>query len=112
MKNGAQGAVSLGKKSTQIQNWQARNAIQQHSLRKGQLVIPKSVRQSAHLAPGDILSVSYVEGEIRLKPLASVAATSLDEVAGCLAKPGRKRMSERQTQTAIKARLKARHSAA
>lgn len=74
---------------------------------KGQLVIPKAVRQSAHLAPGDVLSVSYVGGEIRLKPLAPVATTSLDEVAGCLAKPGRKPLSEAQTQAAIKARLKA-----
>lgn len=47
-----------------------------------------------------------------LKPLAPVAATSLDEEAGCLAKPGRQRLSEAQTQAAIKARLKARHSAA
>jgi len=43
-----------------------------------------------------------------LKPLAPVAATSLDEVAGCLAKPGHQRLSEAQTQAAIKAR----HSAA
>jgi len=74
---------------------------------KGQLVIPKAVRQSAQLAPGDVLSVRYVDGEIRLKPVAPVAATSLDEVAGCLAKPGRKRLSEAQTQAAIKARLMA-----
>lgn len=79
---------------------------------KGQLVIPKAVRQSAHLAPGDVLSVSYVDGEIRLKPLPPTSSTSLDEVAGCLAKPGRKRLSEAQTQAAIKARLKARHAAA
>ncbi len=79
---------------------------------KGQVVIPKAVRQSAHLAPGDVLSVSYVNGEIRLRPLAPVAATSLDEVAGCLARPGRQRLSEAQTRAAIKARLKAKHAAA
>ncbi|MDO8442629.1 MAG: AbrB/MazE/SpoVT family DNA-binding domain-containing protein [Polaromonas sp.] len=79
---------------------------------KGQLVIPKAVRQSAQLAPGDVLSVSYVDGEIRLKPVAPAVATSLDEVAGCLAKPGRKRLSEAQTRAAIKARLKAKHAAA
>jgi len=32
---------------------------------------------------------------------------TLDEVAGCLARPGRKLLSEAKTQTAIKARLKA-----
>ena len=79
---------------------------------KGQLVIPKAVRQSAHLAPGAVMAVSYVNGEIRLKPLPPTASTSLDEVAGCLAKPGRKRLSDQQTQDAIKARLKARHAAA
>lgn len=79
---------------------------------KGQLVIPKAVRQSAKLAPGDVLSVNYVDGEIRLRLVAPAAATSLDEVAGCLAKPGWKRLSEAQTQVAIKAKLKARHSAA
>lgn len=78
---------------------------------KGQLVIPKAVRQSAHLQPGDVLSVSYVDGEIRLKPVAPSKPSSLDEVAGFLAKRGRKRMDETQTEAAIKARLKARHAA-
>jgi AbrB family looped-hinge helix DNA binding protein len=74
---------------------------------KGQLVIPKAVRQSAQLAPGDVLSVRYVDGEIRLKPVTVVTPTSLAEVAGCLAKPGRRRLSQAQTQAAIRARLEA-----
>lgn len=79
---------------------------------KGQLVIPKAVRQSANLAPGDVLSVRYVDGEIRLRPVTVVAPTSLDEVAGCLAQPGRKPLGQAQTQAAIKARLKAQFKAA
>ena len=79
---------------------------------KGQLVIPKAVRQSAHLAPGDVLSVRYVDGEIRLKPVTGVVPTSLAEVAGCLAKPGQKPLGQAQTQAAIKARLKARFKVA
>lgn len=79
---------------------------------KGQLVIPKAVRQSAHLVPGDVLSVRYVDGEIRLRPVSVAPATSLAEVAGCLAQPGRKPMGQAQTQAAIKARLKARFKAA
>ena len=75
---------------------------------KGQLLIPKAVRQSAHLAPGDVLSVRYVDGEIRLKPVTGVVPTSLAEVAGCLARPGQKPLGDAQTQAAIKARLKAR----
>jgi AbrB family looped-hinge helix DNA binding protein len=79
---------------------------------KGQLVIPKAVRQSAHLAPGDVLSVRYVDGEIRLRPVTVVAPTSLAEVAGCLARPGRKPLGQAQTQAAIKARLKVQFRAA
>ena len=78
---------------------------------KGQLVIPKGLRLSANLQPGDQLAVSYVGGEIRLRPLPAPATSSLDAVAGCLAKPGHQRLSDEQTQTAIKARLKARRAA-
>jgi AbrB family looped-hinge helix DNA binding protein len=78
---------------------------------KGQLVIPKDLRRSAKLQPGDRLAVSYVEGEIRLRPLPARATSSLDTVAGCLAKPGHKRLSEQHTQAAIKARLKTRNAA-
>jgi AbrB family looped-hinge helix DNA binding protein len=79
---------------------------------KGQLVIPKAVRQSAQLAAGDLLTVCYVDGEIRLKPVAGIMPTSLAEVAGCLAKPGRKPLGHAQTQTAIRARLKAKFKVA
>lgn len=79
---------------------------------KGQLVIPKAVRQSAQLAPGDVLSVRYVDGEIRLKPVTVAAPTSLAEVAGCLARPGRRRLSQAQTQAAIRARLEAKFKVA
>ena len=74
---------------------------------KGQLVIPKAVRQTAQLVPGDVLSVRYVDGEIRLKAVTGVMPTSLAEVAGCLARPGHKPLSPAQTRAAIRARLKA-----
>lgn len=78
---------------------------------KGQLVIPKSVRDDARVAAGSQLEVRYLDGEIRLRPVARAAATALDDVAGCLARGGRKRLGERQTQLAIKARLKAQNAA-
>lgn len=77
---------------------------------KGQLVIPKAVRDRAQVAPGSRFSVSYEEGEIRLQPLPRSPAVTLDEVAGCLAQPGHKRLSDAQTQSIIKARLKAGHA--
>lgn len=77
---------------------------------KGQLVIPKAVREHARLGPGSQLSVRYVDGEIRLTPLAPSPSVTLDEVAGCLARPGRQPLDEAQTRAAIRARLKARNA--
>ncbi len=74
---------------------------------KGQLVIPKGVRDDARIAAGSRLQVSYLDGEIRLRPLPDLAASSLENVAGCLFKPARKPLNEAQTQAAIRARLKA-----
>ena len=77
---------------------------------KGQLVIPKGVRNDAHLTAGARLQVLYLDGEIRLRPLPDLSQSSLDAVAGCLFKPGRKALSEAQTQAAIRARLKTRNA--
>jgi AbrB family looped-hinge helix DNA binding protein len=77
---------------------------------KGQLVIPKAVRKHAQLAAGAVFAVRYEDGEIHLRPIAQVKVTSLADVAGCLAKPSRSRMSKAQVDTAIKARLKARNA--
>lgn len=79
---------------------------------KGQLVIPKAMRKRAQLEAGDVFAVSLVAGEIRLKPVAPATVTTLDQVAGCLARPGRKRLTDAQAKAAIGARLKSRHTAA
>lgn len=84
---------------------------------KGQLVIPSHVRASAHLHAGDTFEVRYLDGEIRLKPVAPGKTTTLDEVAGCLANlgnlatPNHKPISDAQVHAAIKARLKAEDAA-
>jgi AbrB family looped-hinge helix DNA binding protein len=87
---------------------------------KGQLVIPSHVRASAHLHAGDTFEVRYLDGEIRLKPVAPGKTTTLDEVAGCLAYLGNlgklatsnhKPISDAQVHAAIKARLKAEDAA-
>ncbi len=77
---------------------------------KGQLVIPKGVRNDAHLTAGARLQVLYLDGEIRLRPLPEQNLSSLDAVAGCLYKPGRKPLTEAQSQAAIRARLKTRNA--
>ena len=84
---------------------------------KGQLVIPSHVRATAHLHAGDTFEVRYMDGEIRLKPVAPARTTTLDEVAGCLSKLGKlttstsKPLSDAQVHAAIKARLKAEDAA-
>ncbi len=81
---------------------------------KGQLVIPRKIRESANVSAGDAFLVVYAQGEIRLRPLARTRTSNIDEVAGCLANAGNTRhkpLSEAQTQAAIKARLKAEDAA-
>jgi AbrB family looped-hinge helix DNA binding protein len=56
--------------------------------RKGQFVIPKAVRDHAQIVPGSSFSVHYVDGEIRLRPLAPRPWTKWQPI--CLARPGRK----------------------
>ena len=76
----------------------------------GQLVIPKGLRDSAGLSPGSRLTVWFAEGEIRLRPLPSAPAVALEAVAGCLARPGRNRVSDAQAKALVKARLKAQNA--
>ena len=70
------------------------------------MVIPKSIRNDAHVSAGSLFEVRYFEGEIRLRALRPLTAIALEEVAGCLARPGRKRLDDAQTEAIIKARLK------
>ena len=78
---------------------------------KGQLVIPKQVRQQAKVAAGDAFVVRYQDGEIHLRPVVRISGTTIDDVAGCLASASRKPMSDAQAEVAIKARLKAEDAA-
>ncbi len=77
---------------------------------KGQIVIPKHMRQAAQLSFGDELSISYCNGEIRLRPIASKQHNALDQVAGCLARPQQVLMSDAAVKASIKARLKTKHA--
>jgi AbrB family looped-hinge helix DNA binding protein len=78
---------------------------------KGQIVIPKHMRQTARLSVGDEFVISYVNGEIRLRPLASKKKIALDQVAGCLARPKQALVSDAAIKTIIKKRLKLKHTA-
>lgn len=74
---------------------------------KGQLVIPKHVRELAHVHSGDAFYVQYVQGEIRLRPVGQPKSSTLDDVAGCLAGSGSKLMTDAKLKATIQAKLKA-----
>ena len=78
---------------------------------KGQIVIPKHLRQTAQLSFGDEFSISYVNGEIRLRPITTKKHAALDQVAGCLARPNQTMLDDAAIKEAIKARLKLKHAA-
>jgi len=78
---------------------------------RGQIVIPKEVRETAHLTEGMEFSVVYVDGQIRLTPVPMVAPTTHAQAAGCLYQPERQPMSESQQKAAIGRMLKAQDDA-
>lgn len=67
---------------------------------KGQVVIPKTFRQSHHWMPGLELIVSEMGDGLLLKPKATFAETSLNEVAGCLKYTGNSK-TQSEIDTAI-----------
>ena len=70
---------------------------------KGQITIPKSVRDSRRLHTGDrVAFVVHDPGEAILKPF----ARTVDEIFGLLHKPGRPFRSVEDMDKAIRARLK------
>jgi len=73
---------------------------------KGQIVIPKEIRDNHRLSAGTEFSIAFVGQEIRLKPLPVFAATRVEEGKGMLARKGRKRLGEDRTGLAIGEMLK------
>jgi AbrB family looped-hinge helix DNA binding protein len=50
---------------------------------KGQLILPKAVRDSHNWSPGTEFAVEEVEGGVLLRPLKPFPATTLTDVIGC-----------------------------
>ena len=73
---------------------------------KGQITIPKFVRDALHLHEGDKVDFMLTEdGEALLKPVTK--EVMVDEMFGKLSKSGRKSVSVRQMKTGIKRKMKA-----
>ena len=73
---------------------------------KGQIVIPKAIREAQGIAAGAEFIVTAEGGGLRLTPTPLFAPTTVAEVAGMLHKLGRKRLSEVDLKRRIRARLK------
>jgi antitoxin PrlF len=72
---------------------------------KGQLTIPKVVRDSLHLRTGDrIAFIVHGNTEALLKPVTK----SVDEVFGILCSPGQPRRSVEEMKAAVAKRMKQR----
>jgi len=70
---------------------------------KGQVTIPKEVRDSLHLHTGDKIGFFITEeGEVILRP----ATKRVDEVFGKLHQPGRKAATVEQMDSAIKQKMR------
>jgi AbrB family looped-hinge helix DNA binding protein len=68
---------------------------------KGQIVIPKAVPDAKHITAGTEVAVSVVGEELRLTPLHGARQTSVKEVAGMLARPWRRKLSEAEERRRI-----------
>jgi AbrB family looped-hinge helix DNA binding protein len=78
---------------------------------KGQIVIPKEIRETQHLAVGTEFFVSYVEGQIRLTPAPVFPKTKVGDGLGMLARKGTRRLSDEEATRAIGGVLKERDAA-
>ena len=75
---------------------------------KGQVVLPKSVREARSWEPGTEFGVEEVPEGILLRPLRPFPSTSFDEAFGCL-KYTRRAKTLRQMEKAIARGVRARH---
>jgi AbrB family looped-hinge helix DNA binding protein len=61
---------------------------------KGQIILPKAVRDAHHWAPGTDFSIEDTGDGVLLRPLKTAQPTRLDDVVGCLRVKGRARTIE------------------
>jgi AbrB family looped-hinge helix DNA binding protein len=77
---------------------------------KGQLILPKSIRDRESLRPGTRFTVRTQGDEIILKPVKPSPTSTIEEVMNALPKQKRKRLTEKQWADAIAREVKRRHA--
>lgn len=78
---------------------------------KGQIVIPKAMRDDMHLPPGTEFVISMTGAGISLVPKTLFPKTKGDEVRGVLAKQSRNMPDDDAMKARIKKRMKAQDDA-
>ena len=65
---------------------------------KGQIIIPKSIRESHHWMPGEKFIIEETQAGIILKPARPFPATTLEEGFGCAGYRGARKSVEEMTE--------------
>jgi AbrB family looped-hinge helix DNA binding protein len=77
---------------------------------KGQVVLPKEVRRRLNWEPGDELVVEETRDGVLLKRAPLFEPTRLEDVAGCLHRPGMRALSVEEMDAAIEAEIRRQHA--
>jgi AbrB family looped-hinge helix DNA binding protein len=78
---------------------------------KGQIVLPKSIRDAHAWRPGAKFTVEETKDGILLRPVPLFPRTTIDQVIGCLKPPkGMKPPTEAQMRAAIARGVRERHA--
>ena len=78
---------------------------------KGQIVIPKKLREAHHITAGMEFIVSSVGDEIRLRSTPLFTPATHEQAAGCLHRKGGKPMTDAEMNKAVRQRAKRRDDA-
>ncbi len=68
---------------------------------KGQIVIPKAIREARHITAGTEFVIRAVGNVLRLTPAPAVPKTSIEDAAGILHRPGRRYLGAERTRRAV-----------
>lgn len=77
---------------------------------KGQIILPKSVRDANRWPPGTEFSVENVDEGVLLKPVRPFRRSKLENVAGFLKRPGAQRRSVEEMDAAVAKSVRKRHA--
>ncbi|MFM9970057.1 MAG: AbrB/MazE/SpoVT family DNA-binding domain-containing protein [Burkholderiales bacterium] len=75
---------------------------------KGEIVIPKALREAVNIHAGTELIISTITDGLKLTPAIQIKPTKVEDGLGLLAKPGRKKLSEAEVKRRIGTMLNAR----